>query len=118
MTARVSVACDIPSLPCTHALSRSWHRRIVDLCKLALELGFLPHTNAGPLSYEEMAELGHVNASMGLMLEQVRKIPFSYLSSAALSLLPRTPSPPLRRTLVLVLLLSLLVVLGSPPPRC
>jgi 7,8-didemethyl-8-hydroxy-5-deazariboflavin synthase len=48
-----------------------WFQRIYDLCKLALSLGFLPHTNAGPLSYEEMAELKTVNVSMGLMLEQL-----------------------------------------------
>ena len=48
-----------------------WFGRIYDLCELALSLGFLPHTNAGPLSYEEMAQLGQVNVSMGLMLEQL-----------------------------------------------
>ena len=48
-----------------------WFQRIYDLCKLALSLGFLPHTNAGPLSYEEMAQLKTVNVSMGLMLEQL-----------------------------------------------
>jgi FO synthase subunit 1 len=49
----------------------AWFQRIYDLCDLALRLGFLPHTNAGPLSYEELAQLKQVNASMGLMLEQV-----------------------------------------------
>ncbi|RMF65315.1 MAG: 7,8-didemethyl-8-hydroxy-5-deazariboflavin synthase subunit CofG [Cyanobacteria bacterium J069] len=49
----------------------AWFQRIYDLCELALRLGFLPHTNAGPLSYEELAQLKQVNASMGLMLEQV-----------------------------------------------
>lgn len=48
-----------------------WFQRIYDLCKLALSLGFLPHTNAGPLKYEEMAQLKQVNVSMGLMLEQL-----------------------------------------------
>ncbi|NJK28001.1 MAG: 7,8-didemethyl-8-hydroxy-5-deazariboflavin synthase subunit CofG [Coleofasciculaceae cyanobacterium SM2_3_26] len=48
----------------------SWFQRIYDLCRLALDMGFLPHTNAGPLSYEEMARLKQVNTSMGLMLEQ------------------------------------------------
>lgn len=48
----------------------AWFQRIVDLCQLALELGLLPHTNAGPLSYDEMAQLREVNVSMGLMLEQ------------------------------------------------
>jgi 7,8-didemethyl-8-hydroxy-5-deazariboflavin synthase len=48
-----------------------WFQRIYDLCGLALSLGFLPHTNAGLLSYEEMAQLKTVNVSMGLMLEQM-----------------------------------------------
>src|SRR4028119_909580 len=48
-----------------------WFQRIYDICELALSLGFLPHTNAGPLSYEEMAQLKNVNVSMGLMLEQL-----------------------------------------------
>ena len=48
-----------------------WINHIYHLCKLALDLGFLPHTNAGPLHFEEMARLKEVNVSMGLMLEQV-----------------------------------------------
>lgn len=44
-----------------------------ELALLALEMGFIPHTNAGPLSWEEMAELASVNGSMGLMLEQMTK---------------------------------------------
>lgn len=50
---------------------QAWFQRIYDLCHLALDLGFLPHTNVGPLSYDEMAQLKGVNVSMGLMLEQV-----------------------------------------------
>lgn len=50
---------------------QAWLQRIYDLCQLALALGFLPHTNAGPLSFEEMALLKNVNVSMGLMLEQL-----------------------------------------------
>lgn len=49
----------------------TWFQRIYDLCELALNLGLLPHTNVGPLSYQEMARLKSVNASMGLMLEQI-----------------------------------------------
>ena len=49
----------------------AWFQRIYDLCELALDMGFLPHTNAGPLSYEEMAQLREVNVSMGLMVEQL-----------------------------------------------
>lgn len=48
-----------------------WFNHIYQLCKLALSLGFLPHTNIGPLSYEEMKQLKTVNVSMGLMLEQL-----------------------------------------------
>lgn len=48
-----------------------WLDRIYHLCELALSLGFLPHTNAGPLSEAEMLRLKEVNASMGLMLEQM-----------------------------------------------
>ncbi len=49
----------------------AWFRHIYRLCELALEAGLLPHTNAGPLSREEMAQLKEVNVSMGLMVEQV-----------------------------------------------
>lgn len=48
-----------------------WFQQIYQLGALALHLGFLPHTNVGPLSYAEMVQLKTVNVSMGLMLEQV-----------------------------------------------
>lgn len=48
-----------------------WVQHLYDLAQLALDLGFLPHTNAGPLSFDEMARLKQVNVSMGLMLEQL-----------------------------------------------
>jgi 7,8-didemethyl-8-hydroxy-5-deazariboflavin synthase CofG subunit len=42
------------------------------MCELVLEqTNLLPHANPGILSREELAELGEVNASMGLMLENV-----------------------------------------------
>jgi FO synthase subunit 1 len=50
---------------------QAWFQLIYDLCNLALSLGFLPHTNAGPLSWDEMQQLKTVNVSMGLMLEQL-----------------------------------------------
>ncbi|MEM6591228.1 MAG: 7,8-didemethyl-8-hydroxy-5-deazariboflavin synthase subunit CofG [Cyanobacteria bacterium P01_C01_bin.73] len=50
---------------------QQWLQRIEDLCRLALESGFLPHTNIGPLSRAEMQRLKAVNVSMGLMLEQL-----------------------------------------------
>ncbi|MBR8831788.1 MAG: FO synthase [Chroococcopsis gigantea SAG 12.99] len=50
---------------------QAWSERIYDLGKLALDMGFMPHTNAGILSYEEMKKLKEVNVSMGLMLEQI-----------------------------------------------
>jgi FO synthase subunit 1 len=42
---------------------------LLDLCRDAIKVGLLPHTNAGALEYEEMKALKEVNASMGLMLE-------------------------------------------------
>ena len=49
----------------------SWFEQIYAFGQLALSMGFLPHTNAGPLSFTEMALLKQVNVSMGLMLEQL-----------------------------------------------
>lgn len=49
---------------------KAWFQLIYEICLLALSLGFLPHTNAGPLSFAEMQQLKTVNVSMGLMLEQ------------------------------------------------
>ncbi|WP_310419222.1 7,8-didemethyl-8-hydroxy-5-deazariboflavin synthase subunit CofG [Chamaesiphon sp. OTE_8_metabat_110] len=49
----------------------AWLDRIYEIGNLALNMGFLPHTNAGPLSYDEMARLASVNVSMGLMLESL-----------------------------------------------
>jgi len=40
-------------------------------CEIAVEHGFLPHTNAGVLTRDEMSLLKPVNASLGLMLENV-----------------------------------------------
>lgn len=53
------------------ARRRPWVERLYQICELVLFMGFLPHTNAGPLSYDEMAQLKQVNVSMGLMLEQI-----------------------------------------------
>lgn len=50
---------------------KAWFKNLYTLGKLAYSCGFLPHTNAGPLSYKEMTQLKEVNVSMGLMLEQV-----------------------------------------------
>jgi FO synthase len=51
------------------------HRSTVDYLhwagERALELGLLPHTNAGILSTEAMTRLATVNVSLGLMLENV-----------------------------------------------
>ncbi|XQQ06613.1 MAG: 7,8-didemethyl-8-hydroxy-5-deazariboflavin synthase subunit CofG [Leptolyngbya sp. IPPAS B-1204] len=54
-----------------HPRRAAWFQRIYHLCALALELGCLPHTNAGILTRAEMAQLRLVNVSMGLMLEQM-----------------------------------------------
>ncbi|MFM9047325.1 MAG: 7,8-didemethyl-8-hydroxy-5-deazariboflavin synthase subunit CofG [Cyanobium sp.] len=48
---------------------RRWLARLLALSRLALAHGRLPHTNAGPLSLGEMAALGRLNPSLGLMLE-------------------------------------------------
>ena len=48
---------------------------IEDLCKRILELGLLPHTNAGLLSERELRRLRRFNASMGLMLECAAELP-------------------------------------------
>ncbi len=53
----------------------AWFDHIYALCELALSEGFLPHTNAGPLSWTEMERLRQVNVSMGLMLEQMVELP-------------------------------------------
>lgn len=50
---------------------RAWFQHIYQICERALTAGLLPHTNAGPLSHDEMAQLKQVNVSMGLMVEQV-----------------------------------------------
>jgi FO synthase len=42
---------------------------LVQACRVAFEGGMLPHTNAGILTADEMAQLRPWNASMGLMLE-------------------------------------------------
>ena len=57
-----------------HPLSNrrtQWFTNIYEICKISLTLGFLPHTNVGPLSWQEMKQLKEVNVSMGLMLEQL-----------------------------------------------
>jgi FO synthase len=46
---------------------------IYQACTIALESGLLPHTNAGVLAFEEMKRLRTVNASMGLMLENISR---------------------------------------------
>ena len=57
-----------------HPLSKKrteWFTNIYKICETSLSLGFLPHTNVGPLSWYEMKQLKEVNVSMGLMLEQL-----------------------------------------------
>ena len=56
-------------------LARFGHRTtaeyVVRACEMALGHGLLPHTNAGVLTRAEMQLLKPVNASLGLMLENV-----------------------------------------------
>jgi FO synthase subunit 1 len=42
---------------------------LVDMCRMAINIGLLPHCNPGILTYEELEILKPLNASMGLMLE-------------------------------------------------
>ncbi|MBE0524140.1 MAG: 7,8-didemethyl-8-hydroxy-5-deazariboflavin synthase subunit CofG [Methanosarcinales archaeon] len=42
---------------------------LADLCRMAINIGLLPHCNPGILTYEELEILKPLNASMGLMLE-------------------------------------------------
>ena len=44
---------------------------VFEACEIAAEHGFLPHTNAGVLTFQQMELLKPVNASLGLMLENV-----------------------------------------------
>jgi FO synthase len=50
---------------------RSTAEYVARACEMAISRGFLPHTNAGVLSADEMKLLKPVNASLGLMLESV-----------------------------------------------
>lgn len=50
---------------------KEWFTKVQEICEMSLRLGFLPHTNVGPLSWYEMKQLKEVNVSMGLMLEQL-----------------------------------------------
>jgi len=48
---------------------------LTEICKQILELGLLPHTNAGTLDERELLHLRRYNASMGLMLECAAELP-------------------------------------------
>jgi 7,8-didemethyl-8-hydroxy-5-deazariboflavin synthase CofG subunit len=50
---------------------RSTIEYVARACEIALQQGLLPHTNAGLMTREEMAMLRPLNASMGLMLENI-----------------------------------------------
>jgi 7,8-didemethyl-8-hydroxy-5-deazariboflavin synthase len=67
---------------------QAWIDRIYDLCQLALDFGFLPHSNVGPLSWVEMERLAQVNVSMGLMLESLDPILLAGVHRHAPSKLP------------------------------
>ncbi|MBV8451525.1 MAG: 7,8-didemethyl-8-hydroxy-5-deazariboflavin synthase CofG [Deltaproteobacteria bacterium] len=51
--------------------ARSTIEYVAFACEAALHQGLLPHTNAGIMTREEMSALRPLNASMGLMLENV-----------------------------------------------
>jgi FO synthase len=50
---------------------RSTIEYVARACEIALQQGLLPHTNAGLMTREEMTLLRPLNASMGLMLENI-----------------------------------------------
>jgi FO synthase subunit 1 len=57
-----------------HAQLDEWghdsiHEYLREVCEIALEEGLLPHANPGDQTYDEMATVAEVNASMGVMLE-------------------------------------------------
>jgi FO synthase subunit 1 len=60
-------------------LRATGHTQFLDyvyaMCQKSIETGILPHTNAGILTYEELAVLREVNASMGIMLETTADVP-------------------------------------------
>lgn len=47
---------------------------LIDLCKMAIERGLLPHSNMGVIEYDDLRSIKPYNASMGLMLETTAKI--------------------------------------------
>ncbi|MDO9517387.1 MAG: 7,8-didemethyl-8-hydroxy-5-deazariboflavin synthase CofG [Methanosarcinaceae archaeon] len=47
---------------------------VSELCKIAIEIGLLPHTNAGILGTSQLKILKPLNASLGLMLETTAKL--------------------------------------------
>lgn len=47
---------------------------VMDLCRMAIDNGLLPHTNAGALCYADLRRLKPLNASMGLMLETTGEV--------------------------------------------
>jgi FO synthase len=51
--------------------ARSTIEYVAFACETALQQGLLPHTNAGIMSRDEMSRLRPLNASMGLMLENI-----------------------------------------------
>jgi len=52
---------------------RSTIEYVAVACRLAIGQGLLPHTNAGLMTRDEMAMLRPLNASMGLMLENISR---------------------------------------------
>lgn len=43
-------------------------------CRWALDRGLLPHSNPGDMTWEQMAQLREVNASLGMMLETTAQV--------------------------------------------
>ncbi|VUT28047.1 MAG: FO synthase subunit 1 [Candidatus Syntrophoarchaeum sp. GoM_oil] len=47
---------------------------LIDLCKIAIKAGLLPHSNMGLVDYDDLVRLKPFNASMGVMLETTANI--------------------------------------------
>jgi len=52
----------------------SIHSYLREMCEMTLEEGLLPHSNPGDQTYEQMAQVADVNASMGVMLETTAEV--------------------------------------------
>jgi len=102
------------------AKREAWFKHIYQLCELALSLGFLPHTNVGPLTFREMEQLKQVNVSMGLMLEQLTSLLLQTVHKYAPSKIPSLRLQQLKWAgeLQIPFTTGILLGLGETPQDC